>query len=347
MTTIHDTLEALRESADARLAAAATIAELDEVEAATVGRGSPVATARRGLGQADPAERPALGRYINDVATEIAAKVAARRQELELAEANQRLAADRVDVTLPGRVPRRGTHHLITQTLEEMVDIFIGLGFDVATGPEIETAWHNFTALNIPETHPARAESDTLYVDWGEAEQTVLRTHTSPMQARYMMAHPPPVHVVVPGRAFRQDAVDATHSPVFHQMEGLAVDEGVNFAHLKGTLAHFAREFFGAGERVRFTPDHFPFTEPSAQMLVSCFACDGGGCRICSFVGWIEILGCGMVNPAVFRYVGYDPSQVTGWAFGIGVERVAAIRHGIGDLRHFFENDLRTLRQFV
>ncbi len=350
MTTTHEMLEALRAGVDERVAAALSLEDLDEVEATTVGRRSPVADARRALGGVEPEERPALGRYINEVAKDIEARLAARRQELNLQEMAALLAADRVDVTLAGRVPRRGTHHLITQTLDELVDIFIGLGYDVATGPEIETAWHNFTALNIPPTHPARAESDTLYVEWGDQdEEVLLRTHTSPMQARYMMMRPPPVHVVVPGRTFRRDAIDATHSPVFHQMEGLAVEKGITFADLKGTLAHVAREFFGPSQQVRFLPNHFPFTEPSAEMHVSCFACEGAGsgCRVCSGVGWIEILGCGMVNPAVFEHVGYDPSEVTGWAFGMGVERLAQLRHGMTDMRHLFENDLRVLRQFV
>ncbi len=350
MTTTQETLEALLAGVAERIAAAHSLDELDEVEATTVGRRSPVAEARRGLGAVDPADRPALGRYINEVARDVEARIGARRRELELEEMAALLDADRVDVTLPGRAPRRGTHHLVTQTLDEMVDIFIGLGYDVATGPEIETAWHNFTALNIPPLHPVRAESDTLYVAWGdEDEEVLLRTHTSPMQARYMLAHPPPVHVVVPGRTFRRDAIDATHSPVFHQMEGLAVEAGITFADLKGTLAHFAREFFGAKQQVRFLPNYFPFTEPSAEMHVTCFACDGAGsgCRVCSGVGWIEILGCGMVHPAVFEHVGYDPAAVTGWAFGIGIDRLAQLRHGMADMRHLFENDLRVLRQFV
>ncbi len=346
-TSIRDRLAALAADLDARLASTTTVADLDALEADTVGRESELAAARRSLGQVAPAERPELGRYINEVAGVMGDKIASRRRELEYAEASARLAAERIDVTLPGRVPARGAHHIITATIEEMVDIFIGLGFDVATGPEVETAWHNFTALNIPPTHPARAETDTLYVRWGDAdEEVLLRTHTSPMQARYMLAHPPPVYVVVPGRTFRRDAVDATHSPVFHQLEGLAVDHDITFADLRGTLAHFAREFFGPSQRVRFLPNYFPFTEPSAEMHVSCFACDGSGCRVCGGVGWIEILGCGMVNPAVFEHVGYDPSQVTGWAFGIGIDRIAQIRHGVADLRHFFDSDLRVLRQF-
>ncbi len=345
-TSIRDRMGDVAAGLAAQLAAVGTVADLDALEAETLGRESDLALARRGLGQVAPEERPELGRYLNEVAGEMTAKFAARRRELEMAEATAALAADRLDVTLPGRPPARGSHHVITSTIDEMADIFIGLGFDVATGPEIETAWYNFTALNIPPTHPARAESDTLYVRWGdEDEETLLRTHTSPMQARYMLAHPPPVYVVVPGRTFRQDAVDATHSPVFHQLEGLAVDHDITFADLKGTLAHFAREFFGPDQKVRFLPNYFPFTEPSAEMHVSCFACDGSGCRVCSGVGWIEILGCGMVNPAVFHHVGYDPSQVTGWAFGVGIERIAQIRHGVHDMRHFFESDLRVLRQ--
>jgi phenylalanyl-tRNA synthetase alpha chain len=214
-------------------------------------------------------------------------------------------------------------------------------------GPEAETSWYNFTALNMPADHPARAETDTLYLDYGDPDDEVLlRTHTSPMQARYMQSHEPPVYVVVPGRVFRRDALDPTHSPVFHQLEGLAVGEGITFADLKGTLAAFADRFFGSGRQVKFLPSYFPFTEPSAEMAVTCFNCDGSGCRICSQQGWIELLGCGMVDPAVFSHVGYDPSAVTGFAFGMGVDRFAMVRHGISDLRHFFEGDVRVLRQF-
>ena len=228
------------------------------------------------------------------------------------ADATALLAADAVDVTLPGRVPERGSLHLIQQTMDEIVDIFVGLGYTVATGPEAETEFYNFTALNIPETHPSRMESDTLYLDYGDQdEEILLRTHTSPMQARYMEEHEPPVYVVVPGRAFRADAVDSTHLPVFHQIEGLAVDENITFGDLKGTLAEFARRFFGRDTKVKFIPHYFPFTEPSAEM----HAYTNGQ--------WLELLGCGMVNPAVFEHVGYDPEAVTGFAFGVGAERIA------------------------
>ena len=247
-----------------------------------------------------------------------------------------------------GAVGGRGTEHLITRTIDEVCDIFISLGYTIQTGPEVETAYYNFDALNTPLTHPSRFESDTLYVDYGDpADEVLLRAHTSPMQARYMEAHPPPVHIVVPGRTFRSDTLDATHSPVFHQIEGLAVDAGITFADLKGTLAHFARLFFGPERTIRLIPHFFPFTEPSAEMHVSCFACDGSGCRVCGHSGWIELMGCGMVDPNVFEAVGYDPASVSGFAFGVGVERIAMVRHGIDHIRHFFENDLRVLRQFV
>ncbi len=346
-TDLRTRLAALADGIEVRLAAVADLAALDALEAESVGRSSELAAARRGLGKAPAEDRAELGRLINEVAQAVGAKIAARRRDLEYAAEAHALAADRIDVTLPGRVPPRGTHHLITSTMEDLVDIFVSLGYTVATGPEVETAWHNFTALNIPPSHPSRAESDTLYVDYGpDPEEIVLRTHTSPMQARYMLANDPPVYLVVPGRVFRRDAIDATHSPVFHQMEGLAVDTDITFADLKGTLRYFAQQFFGADRTVRFLPNHFPFTEPSAEMHVSCFACDGSGCRVCGNTGWIEIIGCGMVNPAVFEHVGYDPAAVTGFAFGMGVDRIAQVRHGISDVRHLFESDLRVLRQF-
>jgi phenylalanyl-tRNA synthetase alpha chain len=243
--------------------------------------------------------------------------------------------ADAVDVTLPGRRPRRGTHHVIRKTMDEIVDIFVGLGYTVATGPEAETEFYNFTALNIPETHPSRLESDTIYLDYGDKdEEILLRTHTSPMQARYMEEHDPPTYVVVPGKVFRADAVDATHSPVFHQLEGLAVDEGITFGDLKGTLASFAKQYFGSSTKVKFIPHYFPFTEPSAEM----HAYTNGQ--------WMELLGCGMVDPEVFNHVGYDPEKFTGFAFGMGMERIAMVRHGITDLRALLDPDRRVLEQY-
>jgi phenylalanyl-tRNA synthetase alpha chain len=229
------------------------------------------------------------------------------------------------------------------------MDIFVGLGYRVADGPEAELSWYNFDALNTPPTHPSRLESDTMYLDYGAADDEVLlRTQTSPVQIRWMEANEPPVYVVVPGKCYRLDTIDATHLPVFHQIEGLAVDEHIQFSDLKGTLAHFAREFFGAATEVRLRPHFFPFTEPSGELDVSCFNCDGGepGCRVCGGAGWLEMLGCGMVDPNVLEAGGYDPSQVSGFAFGVGVERLAMVRHGINNIRHFVDNDVRFLGQF-
>lgn len=334
-------------TAPAEIDAAESLDALDAVEQRTIGRTSPVAELRRALATIPPDERPALGRRIKDVADELAGLIADRRAVLEDRAEAALLEADRVDLTLPAVTEPVGTHHLITSSIAEIVDIFTGLGYRVADGPEVETGWYNFDALNTPPDHPARAESDTLYVDYGDrSDEMLLRTQTSPMQARYMQQHDPPVYVVVPGRVFRNEALDPTHSPVFYQVEGLAVDEGITLGDLKGTLAHFAREFFGPDTRTRFRPHFFPFTEPSAEMDVSCYACDGSGCRVCGGPGWIEILGCGMVDPAVFEAVGYDPDAVTGFAFGIGVDRMAMARHGIRHIRHLWENDVRVLGQF-
>lgn len=331
-----DPLEQLIQDAPGRIDAAETIVALDEIEADTVGRRSPIAEARSALGGIkDAADRGAAGKAINDIANDLTSQIAARRQVLEGAEVNARLLSDKVDVTLPGRVPRRGTHHLIQQTMDEIVDIFVSLGYTMVQGPEAETAFYNFTALNIPETHPARHESDTLYLDYGESdEEILLRTHTSPVQARHMEVNDPPVYIVVPGKVFRADAIDATHLPVFHQIEGLAVDDGITFADLKGTLAEFARQYFGVDTEVKFIPHYFPFTEPSAEM----HAYTQGR--------WIELLGCGMVDPAVFEHAGYDPDAFTGFAFGMGVERMAMVRHGITDLRTLIDPDVRTLEQY-
>jgi phenylalanyl-tRNA synthetase alpha chain len=340
-------LEELRRDVPEKVAATDTLEELADLEAAAVGKQSVVAAARRSLGSIDPEKRREYGRFINEVASEISAAIDTRRAALEAAAEAAQLEQDRVDVTLPGRRPRRGSHHLVQEVMDEIVDIFISLGYTVATGPEAETEYYNFTALNFPHAHPTRLDTDTFYLDYGDVpEGVLLRTHTSPMQARYMEQNDPPVYVVVPGRCCRRDQTDPTHTPVFHQVEGLAVDENITFGDLKGTLAHFAREFFGPDTKVKFLPHFFPFTEPSAEMHASCFACAGRGCRICSHTGWIEMLGCGMVHPAVFEHVGYDPEAVTGFAFGMGADRFAMVRHGLTDLRHFWVNDLRVLGQF-
>ena len=335
-----DRIAAIAESAPERLSEVASIEALEELEAELIGRKSEIAAARRDLGSLPPEDRKDAGRALNEAFQTAKAAVEARRGVLALEAENALLAQDRVDITKPGDVPQRGTHHLLTQTMDEVADIFRGMGYQVAEGPEIELAWYNFDALTTPPTHPARFESDTMYVESYDGEERtgkdelLLRTHTSPMQARYMEQHDPPVHVVVPGRVFRTDTWDATHSPVFHQIEGLAVDHGITMGDLKGTLAHFNREFFGPDAKSRFLPSFFPFTEPSAEVQVW-------------FNGeWLEMLGCGMVDPNVFEAVGYDPDEVTGFAFGMGVERLAMVKHGITDIRHFYENDLRILRQF-
>lgn len=347
---LNDTLQQLRTDALNRIAAADDVASLDAAETAAVGRESPVGQARRSLGSMAADERRDAGRMINEVAKEIEAAAAARRDELASQAREQAIVAEAIDVTVDYSQMPSGRLHLIQQVVDEVCDIFVGLGYHIAEGPEAELAWYNFDALNTPPDHPGRLESDTMYLDYGNPEDEVLlRAHTSPVQARYMEKHEPPVYIVAPGKAYRNDTVDATHLPVFHQIEGLAVDESITFSDLKGTLAEFARQFFGAETKVRMRPHYFPFTEPSAELDVSCFNCDGGEstCRVCRGVGWLEMLGCGMVDPHVFEAVGYDPEAVTGFAFGMGVERLAMKRHGIDSIRLFVDNDVRFLNQFT
>lgn len=331
----------------ARIAAAASSSELEALSAQLLGRNSPLGDTRRKLGQLPAEERPTAGARLNEATEKLNAAFAARRVDLEKNGADQLLASDAVDVTAELWSLRPGNEHLLQRTVDEVCDIFVGLGYRVTEGPEAELAWYNFDALNTPPHHPARAESDTIYVEFGNpADEVLLRTQTSPMQVRYMENHEPPVYVIVPGRTFRSDAIDATHLPVFHQIEGLAVDENIRFSDLKGTLAHFAREFFGPRQQIRLRPHFFPFTEPSAELDVSCFVCDGSGCRLCGETGWLEMAGCGMVDPNVLDTSGYDSQQFTGFAFGMGTERLAMVRHGISNIRVFIENDLRVLRQF-
>ena len=342
-------LEQLVEAARIKAAAAGDLAALDAVENELTGRSSPIAEARRELGKMPADQRPSYGAKVNEVTEGVKAVLATRRSELIRLEADRLLQDDRVDVTLDAWTMPMGTEHLIQQTIDEVCEIFIGLGYRVAEGPEAELGWYNFGALNTPPTHPSRLESDTLYLDYGDpADELLLRTQTSPMQARYMEAYDPPVYVVVPGKTYRADAIDASHLPVFHQVEGLAVDTSITMSDLKGTLAYFAREFFGSQVVIRLRAHFFPFTEPSAELDVSCFVCGGTGidCRLCKGSGWLEMAGCGMVDPNVFEAVGYDPATVTGFAFGLGVERLAMVKHGITNIRHFVDNDIRVLRQF-
>ncbi len=346
---LSEHLAEVRDDALGDIAAAGDLDALSSVEARVVGRDSAVAAARRSLGSMPAEDRRDAGRLINDVAKELQAAVETRREALEAEARTQAIEADALDVTLDYQTYPIGALHLIHQVIDEVSDIFIGLGYHVAEGPEAELAWYNFDALNTPPDHPGRLESDTMYLDYGMPEdEMLLRAHTSPIQARYMEQHDPPVYIVAPGKAYRNDTIDATHLPVFFQIEGLAVDTNITFSDLKGTLAEFARQFFGPVTKVRMRPHFFPFTEPSAELDVSCFNCDGPGstCRVCKGVGWLEMLGCGMVDPNVFEAVGYDPNEVTGFAFGMGVERLAQVRHGIESMRTFIENDIRFLQQF-
>jgi phenylalanyl-tRNA synthetase alpha chain len=346
---LKKTLEDLKQTTLVAVGGAGTMEVLATIEAEAIGRESPIAAARRNLGKMPADERREAGRLINEVAKDLEAVIAARREVVRAEERNAAIAAEAIDVTIDYMSLPKGRLHVVQQVMDEVCDIFVGLGYHIADGPEAELAWYNFDALNTPPDHPGRLESDTMYIDYGEpADEMLLRAHTSPIQARHMELHDPPVYIVAPGRAYRNDTVDASHLPVFHQIEGLAVDESITFSDLKGTLAEFARQFFGSKTKVRMRPHYFPFTEPSAELDVSCFNCDGGepSCRVCKGVGWLEMLGCGMVDPNVFTAVGYDPDEVSGFAFGMGVERLAMVRHDIDSIRHFVDNDVRFLNQF-
>jgi len=320
---------------------ATTRRDLDEVRVKYLGKRGTLTQLLRALPGLPPAERPIVGKEANAAKAGLESELEARQVLLEGLERRARLAGDRPDLTLPGRRVVPGALHPLTQVHDEIVDVFTGMGFAVAEGPEVELDFYNFEALNIPKDHPARDMQDTFYV----GGEVLLRTHTSPVQIRTMERQKPPVRIICPGRVYRRDA-DITHSPVFHQVEGLAVDRGISMGDLKGTLALFARELFGPDSRIRFRPSFFPFTEPSAEVDVLCFLCKGGGCRVCKQSGWLEILGSGMVHPRILRAMGYDTEEVTGWAFGMGIERVAMLRYGVDDIRLFFENDLRFLSQF-
>jgi phenylalanyl-tRNA synthetase alpha chain len=339
-------LQEQEERGRAAISAAASLEELEAAERAFTGRRSPFADVQRALGDLGPKDRRDLGRRANEVRGALETAGAERRRALEAEREAALLAADRVDLTLPGRRARPGSVHPLSAVLDEIVEVFTRMGYRVVEGPEIETEYYNFDALNIPADHPARKVTDSLYLDVPGRPDLLLRTETSAMQIRTMERQEPPVHVIAPGRVYRHDTIDATHSPVFHQVEGLAVDEGITFADLKGTLLEFARAMFGPDQRVRLNPDFFPFVEPGAEAEVSCFLCGGRGCRTCKGSGWIELLGSGMVHPNVLENVGYDPERYTGFAFGIGVERVAMLRYGIPDLRLFYEGDVRFLEQF-
>ena len=330
----------------ARAAAATTLEDLDRLEAEVLGRKGGFASLNQRLGTLAPEDRREAGRAVNEARARMVAVFAARREELEVGERRRRMQADRLDLTeVRGRLPR-GHLHPVTQARQELEDLFVAMGYAVAEGPEVETDWYNFEALNMPPAHPARSMWDTLYVRLGPPESTLLRTHTSPVQVRVMQAQPPPVYVVAPGRCYRRDTPDARHLPVFHQIEGLAVDRGITFGDLAGTIEAFTTAYFGSDVHSRLRPSFFPFTEPSAELEVSCFVCGGVGCRVCSQSGWIELGGCGMVHPNVFVAVGIDPEEWSGFAFGFGIDRLAMLRHDLDDIRHLITNDIRFLSQF-
>ena len=339
-------LRALADTGREHVAAATSIEALRAVEAGLLGKRSELASAKARLGGLDPDERRAAGAALNEVRAELEAAVAARKAELEATERRRRLDAERLDLTEVVGGPRLGHLHLVTQTHDRLEDVFVGMGFTVAEGPEIETEWYNFGALNFPPGHPARAMYDTLYVEFGDPESTLLRTHTSPVQMRVMEREQPPIYVVCPGRVYRSDTPDASHMPVFHQIEGLVVDRGISMGHLAGTLEEFTTAYFGGAIHSRLRPSYFPFTEPSAEYDITCVICEGAGCQTCSRTGWIELGGCGMVHPNVLRNGGIDPEEFTGFAFGFGTDRLSAMRLGIDDLRDMFSNDIRFLRQF-
>ncbi|MBU6505772.1 MAG: phenylalanine--tRNA ligase subunit alpha [Betaproteobacteria bacterium] len=335
-------LQSLMDEALASLAAVEQPALLEETKARYLGKSGVLTERLKALGKLPPAERPAAGAEINRVKVALEAAVQAQRERIAARQMESQLQAQALDVSLPGRGSGTGGLHPVTRTLQRIQTLFHSLGFDVADGPEIETDAYNFTALNIPENHPARAMHDTFYLD----PTHVLRTHTSPMQVRYLEAHPPPVKVIVPGRVYRCDS-DMTHTPMFHQVEGLWIDPAATFSSLKGVLIDFMRRFFEQDElKARFRPSFFPFTEPSAEMDIGCVICHGEGCRVCSHTGWLEVLGCGMVHPNVLTPLGIDSEAHVGFAFGLGVERLAMLRYGVNDLRMFFENDIRFLKQF-
>ena len=339
---VKEALEAIRRTAIERLDAAKDLKSLDELRVALLGKKGELTAILKQMGKLTPEERPVIGQLANEVRADIEKELETRMAAVKQAMQDVRLEAERLDVTLPGKKPLLGKKHPLTLVLDELKDIFLGMGFDVVQGPEVELDYYNFEALNIPKNHPARDTQDTFYI----TDNILLRTQTSGMQVRVMEEKKPPIRVIAPGRVYRSDAVDATHSPVFHQIEGLVVDKGVTMGDLKGTLEIFVKKLYGEDAQVRFRPHHFPFTEPSAEMDVMCFNCHGEGCRLCKNEGWIEILGCGMVHPKVLRGCGIDPEVYSGFAFGLGLERIVMRRYNIDDLRLFYENDMRFLDQF-
>ena len=335
-------LEAIEKKAFEELTAAQDLKDLDAVRVKYLGKKGELTAILKQMGKLSAEERPVIGQLANQVRAQIEERLEETKTNLEAHLLDQRLATETLDVTMPGKRSVLGKKHPITIVLDELKEIFIGMGFDVAQGPEVELDYYNFEALNIPKDHPARDTQDTFYIN----DNVVLRTQTSPIQIRVMEKQKPPIRIIAPGRVYRSDALDATHSPLFHQVEGLVVDKNITMADLKGTLEVFVKRLYGEESVVRFRPHHFPFTEPSAELDVQCFNCHGEGCRLCKGEGWIEILGCGMVHPKVLENCGIDPEEYSGFAFGMGLERLVMRRYNIDDLRLFYENDARVLNQF-
>ena len=339
---MRDQLKAILEEARQQLRNASTMEEQEELRVRILGKKGELTKILRSMGSVSAEERKAIGKLANETREEIEKLIADKKEELKALQQKARFNAEILDVTEPGRPPKVGVRHPITRTIDEMTRIFMNMGFSLVEGPEIETVFMNFDALNAGPNHPSRDMTDTFYI----SEEVLLRTQTSPVQARTLLAQKPPIRIISPGRVFRSDTPDATHSPVFHQVEGMVVGENVTMADLKGTLSEFARQMFGPDTKTKFRPHHFPFTEPSAEVDVSCFKCGGKGCRVCKGSGWIEILGCGMVHPSVLEVGGLDTEKYTGFAFGLGVERVAMLKYGVDDIRLFYENDMRFINQF-
>ncbi len=342
MDSMKQELEAIRRKAEQDLNAAESQQALEALRVQYLGKKGEVTAILKKMGGLSPEERPVIGQLANEVRSFIEQDLVKRAAELKDAELKKRLEAEKIDVTMPGKYHEIGRQHPLSAVLEEIKEIFVGMGFDIVEGPEVEYDYYNFEALNIPKDHPARDTQDTFYIN----DNIVLRTQTSPVQVRVMEKQKPPIRVISPGRVYRSDALDATHSPLFHQIEGLVVDKGISFADLKGTLETFIKRLYGEDSVVRFRPHHFPFTEPSAEVDVQCFNCHGEGCRLCKGEGWIEILGCGMVHPKVLSNCGIDPEVYSGFALGMGLERVVMRRYAIDDIRLFYENDVRFLKQF-
>lgn len=339
---MKDKLKSIVDDALAQIQASERLEELNNIRVTFLGKKGQLTSILKSMKDVPKEDRPVVGQLVNEARTSIEEKLEKKTDQLEREKREKQMAEETIDVTLPGKKPNIGHRHPNTIALQEVEEIFIGMGYEVVDGPEIEYDYYNFEALNIPANHPAKDEQDTFYIN----NNILLRTQTSPVQVRVMESQELPIRMIAPGRVFRSDQVDATHSPVFHQIEGMVVDKGITFADLKGTLDEFAKKLFGKETKTKFRPHHFPFTEPSAEVDVTCFKCGGKGCRFCQHTGWIEILGCGMVHPKVLKMSGIDPDVYSGFAFGVGLERIALLKYEIDDMRLLYENDIRFLEQF-